>query len=278
MKMLKKMHSIDTRLKDKRIKNDKDKIKEREENNVKMLEKNIIIQRMLRIQDYKNRLKMEELEEKEKKISEFKLQKELLALQRAQASTEVQKQKEEVVQKFEKLSRQKKEIEPEMIKELFPGDVELYRNVIEMKKKQKEIEDNIYKKMEYNDRKNKSMANTFYKNNIRNIETDEKTNKSMEANDKNNNEREKKEKEIQKKVEEFKTKEYKEFNKLILEEKEKEETRTKAYEDEQDEQKKLEIEKKNKEERELASKNINQNKIDIEQRIKEYEENLRKEI
>ena len=41
--------------------------------------------------------------------------------------------------------------------------------------------------------------------------------------------------------------------------------------------KKLEIEKKNKEERELASQNINKTKSDIEQRIKEFEENLRKE-
>ena len=74
------------------------------ENFFKMLEKNIIIQIMSRIQDYKNKLKMDELDEKEKKLSEFKLQKERLALQRAQASTEVQKQKEEVMQKFEKLS------------------------------------------------------------------------------------------------------------------------------------------------------------------------------
>ena len=117
MILLTKMNSIDIRVKDKRMKSDKDKIKEREERNAKILERNIIIQRMLRIQDYKNRLKMEELEEKEKKLSEFKLQKERLALQRAQASTEVQKQKEEVLLKFEKLSRQKKEIEPEMIKE-----------------------------------------------------------------------------------------------------------------------------------------------------------------
>ena len=35
--------------------------------------------------------------------------------------------------------------------------------------------------------------------------------------------------------------------------------------------------KKNKEERELASQNINKTKSDIEQRIKEFEENLRKE-
>ena len=273
MKMLKKMSSIDERLKDKRKKSEKDKIKEREERNARMLERNIIIQRMLRIQDYKNRLKMDELEVKEKKLSEFKLQKEKLAIQRAQASTEVQKQKEEILQKFERLSRQKKEIEPEMIRELFPGDVELYRNVLEMKKKQKEIEENIFKKMDNFDKKNKSMA-SFYRRNER-IETNgEINNKSM--ND-NNNEKEKKEKEIQKKVEEFKTKEYKEFNLLIMKEKEKEEKRAKAYEEEKDEQKKLEIEKRNKEERELASQNINKNKENIEQRIKEYEENLRKE-
>ena len=204
--MLQKMDSIDIRVKDKRMKSDKDKIKEREENNVKMLEKNIIIQRMLRVQDYKNKLKMGELEEKEKKISEFKLQKERLAFQRAQASSEVQKQKEEILQKFDKLSRQKKEIEPEMIKELFPGDVELYKNVVEMKKRQKEIEENILKKMDNYDKKNKSMASTFYKQNDKNMETNEEDDKKMkEIIEKN--EKEKKEQEIQKKLEEFKTKE-----------------------------------------------------------------------
>ena len=95
-------------------------VKKREEGNVKMLERNITIQRMLRIQDYKNRLKMDELEEKERKIYEFRQQRAKLAMQRAQASAEVQKQKEEAVLKFDKLVRQKKEIEPEMIRELTP--------------------------------------------------------------------------------------------------------------------------------------------------------------
>ena len=50
--------------------------------------------------------------------------------------------------------RQNKEIEPEMIKELFPGDNELYRSILEMKKKQKEIEDNkIDKKSDKNSEK-----------------------------------------------------------------------------------------------------------------------------
>ena len=177
MNMLKRMNSIDNRIKDKKIKNDKDKIKKREEGNVKELERNITIQRMLRVQDYKNKLKMDELEEKERKLNEFKQQREKLAWQRAQASTEVQKQKEEAVLKFDKLARQKKEIEPEMIRELFPGDNELYENVKEMKRMQKEKEENIIKKMDEYERKNRSMSNTCYIDN---------TKEENEKNDNNN--------------------------------------------------------------------------------------------
>ena len=129
MEMLKRMTSIEDRIKDKRLKKDKSNIKKREEGNVKMLERNITIQRMMRIQDYRNKLKMDELEEKERKLYEFKQQREKLAWQRAQASAEVQKQKEEAILKFDQLSRQKREIEPEMIRELFPGDNELYENI-----------------------------------------------------------------------------------------------------------------------------------------------------
>ena len=62
-----------------------------------------------------------------------------------------------------------------------------------------------------------------------------------------------------------------------MEEKEKEEQRTKIYENEKDEKKKLEIEKQNKKEREIASENINKAKNDIDQKIKEFEENIWKE-
>ena len=279
MKMIKRMNSIENRIKDKRMQNDKDNIRKREEGNVKFLERNITIQRMLRVQEYKNKLKMNELEEKERKLNEFKRQREKLAWQRALASMEVQKQKEEAVLKFDKLARQKKEIEPEMIRELFPGDNELYENVKEMKRKQKETEENIIKKMDNYDKKNKSMSNTYYyKGSIDINNTNYQDNNKDELNDKGEDQtnNEKKEKEIQNKIEEFKTKEYKDFNKLIAEEKVKEEERTKMYENEKDEDKKKEIEKKNKEERELASQNINKYKEDIDKRIKEYEENLRK--
>ena len=233
---------------------------------------------MLRVQDYRNKLKMDELEEKERKLYEFKQQREKLAWQRAQASAEVQKQKEEAILKFDKLSRQKREIEPEMIRELFPGDNELYENIKEMKRKQKETEENFMKKMDNYEKRNKSMSNTYY-NERRNMNIDNLEDNNLDKiNDKGENiNNDKMEKEIQKKLEEFKTKEYKEFNKLIVEEKEKEEQRTKLYENEKDEKKKLEIEKKNKEERELASQNLNNNKNQIEERIKEYEQKLRTE-
>ena len=107
---------------------------------------------------------MDELDEKERKIEEFKQQREKLARQRIQASIEVQKQKEEAVLKFDKLARQKKEIEPEMIRELFPGDNELYEKVKEMKRKQKETEENMIKKMDEYEKKSKSMSNTYYYN------------------------------------------------------------------------------------------------------------------
>ena len=277
MKMIKRMNSIDNRVKENKIMNDKYNIQRREEGNVRMLERNITIQRLLRVQDYKNKLRMDELDEKERKLNEFKKQREKLAMQRAQASTEVQKQKEEAMLKFDKLARQKKEIEPEMIRELFPGDNELYENIKEMKRLQKEKEENIIKKMDNYEKRNKSMTNNYFYNKRRNVD-DENINEGEGVDDdKNKRNEDKKEKEIQNKVEEFKAKEYKEFNKLINEEKVKEEEREKLYENEKDEKKRLEIEKKNKEERELASKNIEKTKNDIDKRIKEYEENIRKE-
>ena len=105
-------------------------IKKREEGNVKMLERNITIQRMLRIQDYKNRLKMDELEEKERKIYEFRQQRAKLAMQRAQASAEVQKQKEEAVLKFDKLARQKKRNRTRNDKKTNPPDIMNYMKIL----------------------------------------------------------------------------------------------------------------------------------------------------
>ena len=53
--------------------------------------------------------------------------------QKAQAAIKFQRQKEEIVKKFDNLMKQNKEIEPETIKELFPEDQELYNKIYRYK-------------------------------------------------------------------------------------------------------------------------------------------------
>ena len=98
--------------------------------------------------EYQNKLKMTELEEKEKKIQAFKTQKEKLTQQRIETSIGIEKKKEAIMKKFENLMKQNKEIDPQTIKEVFPDDEELYNKVKEMKKKQKEEEEKIKKQLE----------------------------------------------------------------------------------------------------------------------------------
>ena len=113
-------------------------MKKKEEEKIKNIEKARNIVRMQRQQEYKNKLRMDEINEKEQKIEEFKKQCEKINKQKAQAAIEFQKQKEEVVRKFDQILKQNKEIEPEMIKQLFPEDDELYNRIKEMKDKLKD--------------------------------------------------------------------------------------------------------------------------------------------
>ena len=102
----------------------------------------------MKMAEYQNKLKMTELEEKEKKIKQFKIQQEKLAQQRIETSIGIEKKKEAIMRKFDNLMKQNKEIDPQTIKEVFPDDKELYQKVQEMKKKQKEEEEKIKKQLE----------------------------------------------------------------------------------------------------------------------------------
>ena len=130
----------------------------KEEARIKNLEKSNLIQRKMRISEYQNQLRMEELEEKEKKMKEFKNQREKLTQQRIETSIGIQKKKDEILRKFDNLMKQNKEIDPQTIKEVFPDDEELYNKVIEMKKKQKEEEEKIKKQLEEQRNKEKEEA------------------------------------------------------------------------------------------------------------------------
>ena len=127
----------------KKLEEEKERLKKREEEKVMNIEKARNIARMQRQQEYKNQLRMEELNVKEKKIEDFKKNVERINIQKAQAAIKFQKQKEEVVKKFDQIIKQNKEIEPETIKQLFPDDEELYNKIKEMKEKQKQEEEKI---------------------------------------------------------------------------------------------------------------------------------------
>ena len=131
---------------------------------------------------------MEELKEKDKKFKDLKNQKEKLTQQRIETSIEMQKQKEDIIQKFDILTKKNKEIDPETIKQIFPDDEELYNKVVEMKKKQKEKEELLKKKLEE-------------QSNIKISKEEEETEKKM-SEEKNNNNKPKEEEETEKKMSE----------------------------------------------------------------------------
>ena len=118
-------------------------MKKREEEKIKNIEKARNIARMNRQQEYKNQQRMEELNVKEQKIEDFKKQCEKINQQKAQAAIKFQRQKEEIVKKFDNLMKLNKEIEPETIKELFPDDEELYNKIKEKKEKLKQEQEKV---------------------------------------------------------------------------------------------------------------------------------------
>ena len=85
---------------------------------------------------------------------------------------DIERQKQEVINKFNNMMKQNKGIEPEMIKKLFPDDEEFYNRVKEIKNKEKEIAEQD--KLQNEEKKNK-------KSNRKN------TKKKSDENNENNN-------------------------------------------------------------------------------------------
>ena len=117
----------------------------KEQEKIKNIEKANLIKRKQKMAEYQNKLKMDELEEKEKKIQQFKIQREKLAQQRIETSIGIEKKKEAIMKRFDDLMKQNKEIEPETVKQLFPDDEELYNKIKELKDKIKQDDQNVKK-------------------------------------------------------------------------------------------------------------------------------------
>ena len=97
-------------------KTEEENLMRKEDERIKSIEKSYMIKRKMRVAEYQNKLKMEELDEKEKKIQQFKAQREKLTKQRNDTTIEIQKKKEEILNKFDSLLKQNKEIDPQTIK------------------------------------------------------------------------------------------------------------------------------------------------------------------
>ena len=65
----------------------------KEQEKIKNIEKANLIKRKMKMAEYQNKLKMTELEEKEKKIQQFKIQREKLAQQRIETSIGIEKRR-----------------------------------------------------------------------------------------------------------------------------------------------------------------------------------------
>ena len=76
--LIERMDTIDKRVEDKRQEQQNASLKKQEESKVKQEQKSILIQRKMRSKEYQNKKRMDELEEKDRKLEEFK-QKKLVA-------------------------------------------------------------------------------------------------------------------------------------------------------------------------------------------------------
>jgi hypothetical protein len=253
-----RMEEMDKRIKTKRLKEEEQSIQKLEEGNAKQYEKDVAIQRMKKIKEYKDRLRMEEIEEKEKRIEEFKNEQKKMTLIKMQLSQDIQKQKQELMDKFDMFIRQKRDIDSEIVKELFPDDVELYNK--------------IKAKMEGQKSKPNSATTNQHPNSEPQTQSNAQKSKVQSASTRNI-----KEKEVEKKVEEFRSRLRTDLDKVIQEEKIKEQERINEYEKATNNEQKQQIEKKNALERANSSKRVNEMQNELNKKVKQYEDKLKQE-
>lgn len=208
---------------------------------------------MNRVKDNEHKKKIEELNEKEKKIEDFKQQKMNVMLSKKEMTNEINKQKEIIVQKFEKVMKNKrnKSIEPKVIKELFPEDESFYLRIKKMTEQLINSNKNSSSQTRYN---SSIMTDRVEKKERIVLEVPEKKETPKEDNYKEVID----EKEIERRVEEYKNQLLKEINTIIEEEKEKEKIRTDKYEHENNQEEKVKLEKEMAIERQQGNSKISE--------------------
>ena len=151
-KLLEKFDGINKKYeeKDKKIKEEKDqKMKNKtikhEEDYIKDFERQHNLIRINRITFYKNKKKSEDMANKEEKMKQHKLKKQALIAKNLILGDSIEKEKVKLMEEFDSVLQKNKEIHPDIIKKLFPEDLQFYDKI-------KQITDDALKK--YNNEKN----------------------------------------------------------------------------------------------------------------------------
>ena len=158
-------------MEEKQEKLDRDKIKriydislKQEEDYIKQYQKKQNIIRLDRINQYKTEKRMEELNEKEQRIEDFKKKKRELIENKTKLSGDMQKEKQYLINKFENTFKKKNQIDAQIVKDLFPEDEDLYNRIKKMTDKMNKT-GSSFRKSNMNKFLNKSKEKDDNKNN-----------------------------------------------------------------------------------------------------------------
>ena len=145
-----KYQKINQIIEEKQDKFNQDKIKKnydlsvkQEDEYIKQYKKKQAIMRLERINQYKTEKRTEELWEKEQKIEEFKKKKKELIDNKSKMTGDLEKEKQELIVKFENTFKKKSQIDANLVKELFPDDNELYNRIKKLTDKMNNVNEII---------------------------------------------------------------------------------------------------------------------------------------
>ena len=250
-----RMEEMDLRITSYKKEEEHKSLKKLQESYVKQIEKEFVNKRIKRMKEYKFELKEKEIEEKEKRLELMKSEKLKYQNQKKKLNIDLQNEKDDLKNKFNKLVKGKAKIDIEIVKQLYPEDSELYRKIKNMQ--------NMYRIGGIN----KLIAE---KKKVYTTRDDDKKNKSSL--------RIKNEEEIEKKVEEFRRRLRETISRDIENERINEARRIKNYEEAKTIDDKKAIEEKNKEERKEFGKKINELNENIEKFVEDYRKKLMDEL
>ena len=250
-----RMEEMDLRITSYKKEEEHKSLKKLQESYVKQIEKEFVNKRIKRMKEYKFELKEKEIEEKEKRLELMKSEKLKYQNQKKKLNIDLQNEKDDLKNKFNKLVKGKAKIDVEIVKQLYPEDSELYRKIKNMQ--------NMYRIGGIN----KLIAE---KKKVYTTRDDDKKNKSSL--------RVKNEEEIEKKVEEFRRRLRETISRDIENERINEARRIKNYEEAKTIDDKKAIEEKNKEERKEFGKKINELNENIEKFVEDYRKKLMDEL